>query len=101
MDLDGRHRRVVVPEGGTFTPKQVQLSAQTGQLYWCDREGMRVMRCNLDGSRVETLVESGSGDADRARPLHWCVGIAAASGISWNISWMAWHFGWRGLVGPT
>ncbi len=75
-DLDGRHRRVVVPEGGTFTPKQVQLAAQTGQLYWCDREGMRVMRCNLDGSQVETLVESGQGEADRSRPLHWCVGIA-------------------------
>ena len=76
IDLDGRNRRAVVPEGGTFTPKQLQWSAQAGKLYWSDREGMRVMRCNLDGSQVETLVESGAGDADRAQALHWCVGVA-------------------------
>ena len=76
VDLDGRRRRVVVPEGGTFTPKQLQFSPQLGQLYWSDREGMRVMRCDLDGSHVETLVESGTGDADRAQAQHWCVGIA-------------------------
>jgi len=75
-DLDGGRRRVVVPEGGTFTPKQVQLSAQTGQLYWSDREGMRVMRCNLDGTQLHTLVESGIGDVERAQAQHWCVGVA-------------------------
>ena len=39
----------------------------SGKLYWCDREGMRVMRANLDGSKVETLVETGQGDARPAR----------------------------------
>jgi sugar lactone lactonase YvrE len=29
-----------------------------GKLYWSDREGMRVMRANLDGSQLETLVEA-------------------------------------------
>jgi hypothetical protein len=37
---------------------------------------MRVMRANLDGSRVETLVQTGEGEADRHDPSNWCVGIA-------------------------
>ena len=64
-DLEGKNRRVIVPRGATFTPKQPQLDKTNGKLYWCDREGMRVMRCNLDGSQIETLVEAGRGDADR------------------------------------
>jgi hypothetical protein len=74
-ELDGRNRRVVVPQGLTFTPKQIHLDKQSGKLYWCDREGMRVMRSNLDGSQIETLVEAGRGDADRRDQTRWCVGI--------------------------
>jgi sugar lactone lactonase YvrE len=74
-DLDGKNRRVIVPRGATFTPKQIQLDKQNGKLYWCDREGMRVMRCNLDGSQIETLVEAGTGDAERRDQSRWCVGI--------------------------
>ena len=29
--------------------------------YWADREGMRIMRCDLDGSNIETLVQTGQG----------------------------------------
>src|SRR6516164_2187997 len=76
-DLDGRNMTTIVPPGGTFTPKQLQIEKTTGKLYWCDREGMRVMRCNLDGSHIETLVDSSHGDA---RPgsdeKKHCVGIA-------------------------
>jgi hypothetical protein len=74
-DLDGKNRRVIVPQGATFTPKQIQLDKKNGRLYWCDREGMRVMRSNLDGSQIETLVEAGRGDADRRDLTKWCVGI--------------------------
>jgi len=74
-DLDGRNRHVIVPEGGTFSPKQIHLDRTNGKLYWCDREGMRVMRANLDGSDVETLVETGRGDAYRRDQTRWCVGI--------------------------
>jgi hypothetical protein len=74
-DLDGRNRRVLVPPGITHTPKQLQLDKTNGKIYWCDREGMRVMRANLDGSSVETLVETGRGDADRRDQTRWCVGI--------------------------
>jgi hypothetical protein len=75
-DLDGGNRVTVIPEGATFTPKQIQLDQKSRKLYWCDREGMRVMRANLDGSDIETLVETGRGEADRKDQTRWCVGIA-------------------------
>jgi hypothetical protein len=74
-DLDGGNRRFIIPEGGTFTPKQVHLEKKSGKLYWSDREGMRVMRANLDGSQVETLIQTGEGEGDRRDPSKWCVGI--------------------------
>jgi sugar lactone lactonase YvrE len=75
-DLDGTNVTNVVPPGATWTPKQLQLDAKNRKLYWSDREGMRVMRANLDGSNIETLVETGHGDADRLDARNWCVGIA-------------------------
>ena len=75
-DLDGRNRKTIIPEGATFTPKQLHLQRRSGKLYWSDREGMRVMRANLDGSQIETLVQTGSSAADRSNQENWCVGIA-------------------------
>jgi hypothetical protein len=75
-NIDGSNHVTVVPNGKTFTPKQLQLDKRNSKLYWCDREGMRVMRSNLDGSSIETLVQTGQGEADRADVLRWCVGIA-------------------------
>ena len=76
-DLDGQNRTTIVPEGSTFTPKQLQLDEKNRKLYWCDREGMRVMRVTLDGSQLETLVDSSRGDARPGRDqTKWCVGIA-------------------------
>jgi DNA-binding beta-propeller fold protein YncE len=75
-DLDGGNVTNIVPPGVTWTPKQLQLDAKSRKLYWSDREGMRVMRANLDGSNIETLVESGHGDTDRRDARNWCVGIA-------------------------
>jgi DNA-binding beta-propeller fold protein YncE len=76
-DLDGRNRTTIVPQGGTFTPKQIQLEKKSRKLYWCDREGMRVMRANLDGSAIETIVDTSQGDS-RPGPdaSRWCVGVA-------------------------
>jgi 3-hydroxyacyl-CoA dehydrogenase len=75
-DLNGMNLTTIIPEGGTFTPKQLKLDAKNGKLYWSDREGMRVMRSNLDGSRIETLIVAGVGDTDRLDQRNWCVGIA-------------------------
>ena len=79
-DLDGRNRVTIVNEGATFTPKQLHLEKKSGKLYWCDREGMRVMRANLDGSNIETLVDTSNGDARPGTDLtKWCVGITVDS----------------------
>ena len=75
-DIDGGNHITIVPNGKTFTPKQLQLDKRNNRLYWCDREGMRVMRSNLDGSNLETLIQTGKGEADRADLTRWCVGIA-------------------------
>jgi len=76
-DLDGKNMITIVPPGGTFTPKQLWLEKKSNKLYWCDREGMRAMRANLDGSNIETLVDTSQGDP-RPGPdaTKWCVGIA-------------------------
>jgi DNA-binding beta-propeller fold protein YncE len=54
-DIDGNNRKFIIPKGGTFTPKQLHLDKKGGKLYWSDREGMRVMRSNLDGSQIKHL----------------------------------------------
>jgi DNA-binding beta-propeller fold protein YncE len=76
-DIDGKNATHVVPNGGTFTPKQLQLDKKNRKLYWSDREGMRIMRANLDGSKIETLVDTSQGDARPGKDAKkWCVGIA-------------------------
>ena len=76
VGIDGSNRTTIIPEGGTHTPKQLHLDKEGGKLYWCDREGMRVMRANLDGSEIETLVQTGEGEEDGSDETRWCVGIA-------------------------
>jgi DNA-binding beta-propeller fold protein YncE len=76
-DFDGSNITNIIRPGGTFTPKQLQLDEKNRKLYWCDREGMRVMRANLDGSKIETLVDTSEGDARPGKDAKkWCVGIA-------------------------
>ncbi|MGN6558990.1 MAG: 3-hydroxyacyl-CoA dehydrogenase [Candidatus Nitrosocosmicus sp.] len=76
VDLDGKNRQIIIPKGGTFTPKQICLDKKNGKLYWSDREGLRVMRSNVDGSNIEILIENGNLDSDRLDATKWCVGIA-------------------------
>jgi len=76
-DLDGKNRKTIVPEGATFTPKQLKLDKKGGKVYWSDREGMRVMRANLNGSEIETLVDTSEGETRPGRDAtKWCVGMA-------------------------
>ncbi|MFD9003043.1 3-hydroxyacyl-CoA dehydrogenase [Streptomyces sp. NPDC059582] len=87
VDLDGGNRTTVVPSGVTYTPKQLHFEATQRKLYWGDREGMRVMRCDLDGTNVETLVRTGQGEQDRRDETTWCVGVAvdvAAGHLYWT-----------------
>ena len=73
--LDGSNVTMIVPMGETHTPKQLKLDSTHGKLYWCDREGMRVMRANVDGSNIETLVTV-APDSASADMSNWAVGIA-------------------------
>ncbi len=77
VNLDGRNRTIIVTEGYTFTPKQVYLNKKKGKLYLADREWMRILRSNLNGSKIETLVQTGEGETDRDNAINCCVGITA------------------------
>jgi hypothetical protein len=76
VDFDGGNPIAIVPEGKTFTPKQMQCDAENGLIYWCDREGMRVMRARIDGSELTVLVQTGSTEAERHDRRRHCVGVA-------------------------
>ncbi|KAJ6443546.1 alpha methylacyl- racemase protein [Purpureocillium lavendulum] len=74
--LDGSDPQTVVNSGQIHTPKQLALDTVNEKLYISDREGMKVVRCNLDGSALETLIKSGDVEADGiAEQMRWCVGI--------------------------
>ena len=75
-DLDGSNVKTIVPAGGSYTPKQLKLDLASQQLYWSDREGMRIQRAAVDGSGLETLVTVATGAAARKDASNWCVGLA-------------------------
>ena len=76
VDLDGRNRTTIIPQGGTFTPKQMTLEKKSGKLYWCDREGMRVMRATSTGRHGNARGDEPGRPAPGRDQTKWCVGIA-------------------------
>ena len=58
-ELDGSNIELVVPTGTIHTSKQCVVDRQARKLYICDHEGLRVMRVNVDGLKLETLVQTG------------------------------------------
>src|SRR6266436_5253283 len=98
-NADGSDRKVIV--SGARIPDGVVVDIEAGHIYWTNMgvpskndgsiervdldgqnrvaiigEGMRVMRSNLDGSDIETLVDTSKGDARPGTDLtKWCVGI--------------------------
>lgn len=75
-DLDGTNHRVLVGSGTIVTPKQLQHDPASGHLYWCDREGMAVFRCRVDGTELTPLLRTGAWPHDMADVMRHCVGIA-------------------------
>ena len=75
-DLDGGNRVTIVPRGAFTTGKQLAADWEAGVLYWCDREGMQVLSCNLDGSNLRPLVGPAAGEAAAQTIANHCVGIA-------------------------
>ncbi len=76
INLDGTKHETLVHAGYAGTPKQIQLDRRNGHLYWCDREGMRVLRSDLNGDNVTVLVQNGKYPDDSHDIIRWCVGIA-------------------------
>lgn len=78
VDIDGQNTITIIPQGITRTPKQLalDLTVTPRKLYWCDREGMRIFRSNLDGTQIEILFQAGDGEEDRVNRRNWCVGLA-------------------------
>ncbi|NML40870.1 hypothetical protein HHL17_26980 [Chitinophaga sp. G-6-1-13] len=75
-DLNGEQHRILIGNGAITTPQQLTGDPERGFLYWCDREGMAVMRCHMDGSGLETLVRQGQSEQDRLEGEKQCVGIS-------------------------
>src|SRR6266481_4244833 len=87
VNPDGSDKRVIVTSAGPI-PDGIVVDAEAGHVYWTnmgnpikndgsiERAGMRVMRSNVDGLKIDTLVDSSGGDP-RPGPdqTKWCVGI--------------------------
>jgi hypothetical protein len=58
------------------TGKQITFDPNSGRIFWCDREGLRVMSCHTDGSDVIVHVQTGSTAADRQDRRRHPVGVA-------------------------
>jgi hypothetical protein len=78
--LDGSDIQMLIKPGDVHTPKQIIIDHDNQKLYFCDREGLRVMRCGLDGSEHEILVQRGDWKIEREQndQLRWCVGISVS-----------------------
>lgn len=74
--IDGQHHAMLVVEGAIVTPKQIQLDANSGLLYWSDREGMAVFRSRTDGTDLTALLRTGRWPDDTQDVLRHCVGVA-------------------------
>ncbi|KAL5043097.1 hypothetical protein BDW71DRAFT_130123 [Aspergillus fruticulosus] len=75
--LDGSDVQTLLSPGSVHTPKQLAVDDKNRKVYFCDREGMGVHRCNFDGSGHEVLIQTGIlGYAEHRSDLtRWCVGI--------------------------
>jgi hypothetical protein len=80
-NLDGSDVQTVIVSGKVHTPKQLHIDQKAKKLYFCDREGLRVMRANLDGSEHETLIQLGDWESEPEKAAiqsNWPVGITVS-----------------------
>lgn len=76
LSFDGTIHEKLVGHGLFVTGKQTIFDADTQNLYWCDREGMRIFRHNLLTRSTDVLVQSGLFPRDCRDYTRHCVGIA-------------------------
>ena len=74
---DGGDLRTLLPPGTVHTPKQITIDQNIHKIYLCDREGLRIVRCNLDGSQLEDVVRTGdmSNASEKSDSTRWPVGL--------------------------
>lgn len=82
-NTDGTDVRTVLSPGSVNTPKQLALDRESKKIYFSDREGLSVFRCNYDGSDLELLIKTGDADnaEDKEDQTKWCVGIAVVPSL--------------------
>lgn len=93
-NLDGSDPQTVIQTGsiGVWTPKQITFVEHEGRkwVYWCDREGMKVMRACVDTLPAKPEVLFSTGDparGDGEDKKRWCVGVsvdAARNQVYWS-----------------
>ncbi|PYI02952.1 hypothetical protein BO78DRAFT_432528 [Aspergillus sclerotiicarbonarius CBS 121057] len=76
-NLDGSDLQTLLKPGTLHTPKQLVVDDVDHKLYFCDREGMGVHRCNFDGTDHQVLVQTGSlrVASKKKDMMRWCVGV--------------------------
>ncbi|KAJ5783617.1 Dehydrogenase multihelical [Penicillium psychrosexuale] len=76
-DLDGGDVTCIVPVRQVHTPKQIAVIEPRKLIYFCDREGTSVHRCDYDGSNHVILVQRRAepGLSLLERTTLWCVGV--------------------------
>jgi DNA-binding beta-propeller fold protein YncE len=80
FDRQENTTKELVSKGSINTPKQLALDTVANKIYFCDREGLSVYRCNFDGSQLEKIVQAGNPNDSKeaADARNWCVGITVA-----------------------
>ncbi|KAJ5630007.1 hypothetical protein N7528_003664 [Penicillium herquei] len=73
-DLSGGDIKTLVSAGTINTPKQLTLDRVNEKVYFCDREGLRVYRCNYDGTELECIISAGNADdlETMQNAENWC-----------------------------
>ncbi len=79
-NLDGSNVQMIVQRGTVHTPKQLTIDQEKSKLYFSDREGLRVFRCDFDGSRLEVVIQTGQwqNEQETADQTLWCVGVTVS-----------------------
>lgn len=84
-NLDGSDVQYVLKPGELHTGKQMTIDQSADKIYFTDREGLRVMRCNLDGSEHETIYQTGDWRSEPHKsedPTYWPVGITLSKRLN-------------------
>jgi sugar lactone lactonase YvrE len=84
VKMDGTGLTTLIPENKFKVGKQLVLVVEDGKkkLYWCDREGQKVWRANVDGSGLEVVVDT-SRDTCTGSECKNAVGVAVDIKNGW------------------